>query len=231
MINSTSLGAVKQERAAVGRPRLLTRETILNAAVELGLEALTMKHLAAKLGTGAATLYQYFENRDALMRAAALYAVQEMRLPLDDGQHWSDFTRSFARAIQTMLVENPTAIRHYQEADYKFDVQFEMVQHFLSVLKKQGFAIEVGMRLVRAATMAGIYGAIETIREATFAAKGENPDKILDRQLAAISKDDLPLVYDARAYLVVPAESLISEVLDPILRDLAQQKGEVLKFA
>ena len=33
-----------------GRPRLLTHEEILDAAVEMGLETLTMKRLATSLG-------------------------------------------------------------------------------------------------------------------------------------------------------------------------------------
>ena len=229
--NSIALDTVQSERPAIGRPRLLTRDTILNAAVELGLEDLTMKRLAAHLGSGAATLYQYFENRDALMRAAALHAVQDMRLPIDKGQHWSEFSRSFAKSIQNILVENPTAVRHYQEAEYKFDVQFEMVEYFLSVLKKQGFTIEDAMKLLRAATMVGIYCAIEMIREAAFVAKGENLDQVLEQQLSAIGKSDLPLVHDASAYLVIPAKNLLDEVFNPILRDWAQQRGEVLPLS
>ena len=66
--------------ATYGRPRLLTHDEILEGAVELGLEGLTMKRLASHLNVGTATLYQYFDSRKTLMRAAAVYSLSDVCL-------------------------------------------------------------------------------------------------------------------------------------------------------
>ncbi|MDT0575193.1 TetR family transcriptional regulator [Croceicoccus sp. F390] len=224
--DSPSSGDANEARTSVGRPRLLTREAILDAAVELGLEALTMKRLSARLGTGAATLYQYFENRDALMRAAALHAFKGMRLPRDEGQHWSAFARDHAHVMQGILVENPTAVTHYLQADYGFEVQFELIEHFLAAMQKRGFLAQDGMKLLRAITMASMYCAIEINRERAFATRGDDPASVLDRQLLAAGEDDLPFAHAVRDQLLMPAESLLDEFLNPIFRDIAWQREE-----
>ncbi len=210
----------------VGRPRLLTREAILDAALELGLEALTMKRLAAKLGTGAATLYQYFDNRDALLRAAALHAFQDMHLPCDTDQHWTEFARDHARIMQAVLVENPSAISHYVQADYGFEVQIEMVEHFLATMQRRSFSAEEGMVLLRGVTMASMSGAMEIIRERAFLARGTKPTDVLDRQLAAAPEADFPLTRSVRAQLAAPADTLLDQFLEPVLQAWLLRRGE-----
>ena len=62
MSSSTSNKQAKQ--TAYGRPRLLSHEEILDGAVELGLEGLTMKKLATHLNVGTCLLYTSPSPRD-----------------------------------------------------------------------------------------------------------------------------------------------------------------------
>ena len=93
-----------------GRPRVLTHEEILRGALDLGLDGLTMKKLATHLGVGTATLYQYFESRKTLMRAAAVFALSDIPFPEDEGQHWSDLAREYVACLRELLSENPSFI-------------------------------------------------------------------------------------------------------------------------
>jgi AcrR family transcriptional regulator len=62
---------MRPERAAVGRPAQHSRAEITAVAVDIadreGLDAVSMRRVAAELGTGAASLYRYVETREELL--------------------------------------------------------------------------------------------------------------------------------------------------------------------
>jgi AcrR family transcriptional regulator len=62
---------MRPERAATGRPAGHSRAEITAAAIAIadreGLDAVSMRRVAAELGTGAASLYRYIETREDLL--------------------------------------------------------------------------------------------------------------------------------------------------------------------
>jgi AcrR family transcriptional regulator len=62
---------MRPERAAVGRPAQRSRAEITAVALDIadreGLDAVSMRRIAAELGTGAASLYRYVETREELL--------------------------------------------------------------------------------------------------------------------------------------------------------------------
>ena len=62
---------MRPEHAAAGRPATRSRDQITAAAVTIadreGLDAVSMRRVAAGLGTGAASLYRYVDTRDDLL--------------------------------------------------------------------------------------------------------------------------------------------------------------------
>jgi AcrR family transcriptional regulator len=62
---------MRPERAAAGRPAGHSREQITEAAIRIadrdGLDAVSMRRVAADLQTGAASLYRYVESREDLL--------------------------------------------------------------------------------------------------------------------------------------------------------------------
>jgi AcrR family transcriptional regulator len=62
---------MRPERAATGRPAGHSRDEITAAAIAIadreGLDAVSMRRVAADLGTGAASLYRYLETREDLL--------------------------------------------------------------------------------------------------------------------------------------------------------------------
>src|SRR6516164_2679231 len=62
---------MRPEHAATGRPARRSREEITAAALAIadrdGLDAVSMRRVAADLGTGAASLYRYLQTRDDLL--------------------------------------------------------------------------------------------------------------------------------------------------------------------
>lgn len=98
---------LRPEGSPSGRPAGLTRDQITQAAVALadreGLEAVTMRSLAAELGTGAATLYRHLRTRDDLIdlmsdHVASLYTFPEPGgEPVDDMVAFCDEIRRVMR--------------------------------------------------------------------------------------------------------------------------------------
>lgn len=90
----------------------LSTEKIVAVALEIadqdGLEGLSMRNLAAKLNVKAMSLYNYFNNREALIDALVEKVVAEIRLPtqmLD----WVDGLRQRCLSAYQVLKRHPWA--------------------------------------------------------------------------------------------------------------------------
>jgi len=83
-----------------------SKEGIARAALELvdreGLEALSMRRLAAELGMGTMTLYGYFRTKGELLDAVVEEAATWHRLPDEEGP-WDERLRLLARAMRRGL--------------------------------------------------------------------------------------------------------------------------------
>jgi AcrR family transcriptional regulator len=100
----------RPERARRGPRPTLSREEITRIAIELadaaGLEAVSMRRIAAKLGAGATSLYWYVSSKDDLYELMVDEVVGEIRVPEPSGD-WQHDLREIARAIHAMLQRHP----------------------------------------------------------------------------------------------------------------------------
>ncbi|HEX6353130.1 TetR/AcrR family transcriptional regulator [Actinophytocola sp.] len=85
----------------MGRPSLVDREAIVNAAVEIGFDRLTMSAVGSLLGVRHSTLYRYFATRDALAAAAIDRCVDSVPWPEPEGD-WREFLRATARSYWSL---------------------------------------------------------------------------------------------------------------------------------
>jgi AcrR family transcriptional regulator len=94
------------ERARRGPRPTLSRDEITRVAIELadakGLDAVSMRRIAAKLRAGATSLYWYVSSKDDLYELMVDEVVGEIRVPEASG-HWQHDLREIARAIHAML--------------------------------------------------------------------------------------------------------------------------------
>ena len=90
----------------------LSRERILIAAVGLadegGIEALSMRKLAAALGVEAMSLYNHVANKDDLIDGILDLVVGEIQLP-PDGEPWDAAIRQGAASAHRVLMRHPWA--------------------------------------------------------------------------------------------------------------------------
>ena len=139
---------MRPERSAVGRPAQWSRAGITKVALRVadadGLEAVSMRRVAAELGTGAASLYRYVETREDLLDLMTDAIGAEHELAPPSGNWLADLIAfgEQARAIfrrhrwlaglaMTRPVIGPNGIG--------------LLEHFLTVLQQHPASIEAKM--------------------------------------------------------------------------------------
>lgn len=101
---------LRPERAAVGRPAQRSRAEITAVAVDIadreGLDAVSMRRVAAELGTGAASLYRYVETREDLLDLMTDATGAEYALPAPTGDWVTDLV-AVAEQSRAILRRHP----------------------------------------------------------------------------------------------------------------------------
>ncbi|QJB68761.1 TetR/AcrR family transcriptional regulator [Parasphingorhabdus halotolerans] len=215
---------VDEKTVVYGRPRLLTHDEIIEAALELGLEGLTMKQLAMHLNVGTATLYQYWDGRKELMQAAAVHALSDLALPKDSGQHWSNYAYEFTLCIQNYLASSPSLLITNHVREYGFEVQFKLAEQFLSAMDRRGFDPKEGMQLFNMVGSVAFAGAVEIIRHNEFEA--ESASEVAQRQFSRLDKNAYPLFSQAIEGLTTLPEERIQNLLRAAFKTIARERGE-----
>ncbi|NUU22512.1 MAG: TetR/AcrR family transcriptional regulator [Streptomycetaceae bacterium] len=88
----------------------LTVAAIIDAALEIvdteGLEALSMRRVAQKLDTGAASLYAHVQNKEDLLDLVLDRVNGEVKLPPPDPDHWQEQLGGALRQIRDIYASH-----------------------------------------------------------------------------------------------------------------------------
>lgn len=215
-------------RPAGGRPRLLTRGQVVDATVRLGLEGFTMKRVAAELGVTIATLYQYVADRDELLRLAVTQRMESLPLPADIGQHWSVFLRDFAQVLQSLLSSDPNILVRFIHGDYGLETEIQLVQDFLEIMSRRGFAPEDAVQIMQQVAGAACGAAAVTCRDQVTVEQAGSLAQGLHEALALYPPEELPLVRQVEAQYGAPRDLLVLALIEPLIEQIARRRGESL---
>jgi AcrR family transcriptional regulator len=95
--------------------RVVTREQIIEAATRIAdedsIEALTIRRLAADVGTGAMTLYSYFRSKEEILDGIADHVLGGFQLPPAEETEPAEVVRTLASAFLQMMREHPSIVR------------------------------------------------------------------------------------------------------------------------
>jgi len=109
---AAKLGEARPSRQ--GRPRRLSHEAVLDAALELlgeiPLEEFTLAKLAKKLGASIMSLYTYYPSRDGLLEAVAGRAFERFTAPKQKGD-WRQRVVDWLWALQRHVDQHPIATK------------------------------------------------------------------------------------------------------------------------
>ena len=92
---------------------LLSRASIVAAALETidadGVDGLSMRRLAARLGVSGPSLYHHVASKDEILDAIVEHINGQIRLD-DAGPDWETALTSYAYQLRGVLVEHPHVI-------------------------------------------------------------------------------------------------------------------------
>jgi AcrR family transcriptional regulator len=206
----------------VGRPRRLTLDQLLDAAIEGGLHDLNMKELAGRLGVGIATLYRYVENREALIRLAAGRQA-DRHVPRDEGQAWDDLVRDYAAALFSSTSTNPQLLTGFIEGQWGVAIEIEFIDRFLGSMQKRGLSAAAATDLYRQMAQVVLGAAVAASHFSSLAARGTGQARELAIVLGEWEADEVPHLRAAAGdYADEAAACDWRPALDAILRDHVQ---------
>ncbi|MCO6006949.1 TetR family transcriptional regulator [Actinoallomurus purpureus] len=101
----------------------LTKDGIYAAALRLidadGVEALTMRKLAAVLDANPMSLYHHVKNKDALLRGVAEHVGSQFRTPEQEDLPWQGRLRQLALDFRALAHHHPKLMRYsFARPDY-----------------------------------------------------------------------------------------------------------------
>jgi AcrR family transcriptional regulator len=191
-----------------GRPpggkAVLTRDRIVAEAVtmveEAGLDAVTMRGLARRLGVDPMSLYHHVDNRDTLLDLIAELVLSGMELPPLTGV-FRDDVHAVAQAFRQAAVRYPLCAPLVLTRQLASSAALAPTEIVLSVLREAGFPPDRAVHALRS-VLAFVVGTLlrEVTASPTFS--GDDPGGA-QRRLAELNAPELPHLTESAPYLAV----------------------------
>lgn len=93
-----------------GRPPRISQDRIVDAAVELGLDAFSMQGIAEHLGVTTPALYSHVGGRDEVLALVNAELLRRMTDFASTADHWRDWLADFAAAVRDHLAPSASAL-------------------------------------------------------------------------------------------------------------------------
>jgi TetR/AcrR family transcriptional regulator, tetracycline repressor protein len=133
-----------------GRARVFTQEQVLQAALELvdsgGAAALTVRGLAATLGTAPNAVYTYFPTLDALRAGLVEHVLGKLDLDHLVGNNWRPALRDTAIGLHELLASHPGVVWLFVAVPMTGERSLAAGERVLALLVRAGFTEEEAAR-------------------------------------------------------------------------------------
>jgi AcrR family transcriptional regulator len=131
----------------------LTRERIISAAMELiereGVDAVSMRRIAAQLDSGVMALYNHVPSKLALLEGVAERVMSGIDFSVDPDASWEDLVRAQARAFRQALRAYPRCAMVTVSRPATSAAELLPMERALTLLRSMGFGEEDAVRVVR----------------------------------------------------------------------------------
>jgi AcrR family transcriptional regulator len=191
---------------------------------ERGLEALTMRALAARLGVEAMSLYNHVSNKQGLYAGIRGLLWDELGRALDSGQSWLESLRSIARCLRGIAHAHPDAFPLILSGTTLDERMLGTLARGLAMLDERGFERDRAAKTLTAVVHYALgYAMMErTLRAAvTPAPEGEGELEAIVRLARTLPSDSPPeLVRVARDCCARDLDEQFEFGLDALLAGL-----------
>ncbi|ROO89499.1 TetR family transcriptional regulator [Actinocorallia herbida] len=148
---------------------VLSRDAIVLAAVDLierdGVEALSMRKVAARLGVAAMSLYHHVPNKAALVDAVVERLVADLDFADDPGADPRERARGMMRAFRKIARDRPRTANLVLTRTFESPATLRLYEHAMEIARAAGFA---GGDAARIASAFLSYAIGSLLREARF---------------------------------------------------------------
>jgi AcrR family transcriptional regulator len=135
----------------------LDAEQIVAAAVEImresGLDAISMRSVATRLGVTPPPLYSRIGNKDALIDAVAEHLLDDLAPGLDRDEAWPDYARRWTRQLRARLTEAADSRIFLQVKRPAF---LKAARPLLKCMRRDGLSTDMSVRACRLLTWATV---------------------------------------------------------------------------
>jgi len=160
------VGRPMTERSVTGavaeadRPRL-SKAAVVERGLALadaeGLEAVTIRRLAAELGVTPMALYWHFRNKDELLTGLAEAVWAELDLRVDPRDDWADQLRGLLTSLVRVLRRHPSASQLLVGSEKRMgEAAMVASETTLEVLQRGGFDLEYSAAIMKNALFTGV---------------------------------------------------------------------------
>jgi AcrR family transcriptional regulator len=217
--------ADRADRPRLGRPPRISREMIVEAALDLGLEGLTLKAVADHLGVSVAGLYHHVSSKDDLMRLTAELSARKVPLPEDRGQHWALWLQEWATYNRDAFLAQPQLLTQYLDGMISTEAIASNVDAILGLLVRQGFGIIEASAAYDLVTSCALGTALGAIREREALAAGRSLSDAHKAVLIHAEPDALPYFRDLFDQLSTTGRQPFGEQIATVLCGIAIRQG------
>lgn len=131
----------------------LTREAIATEALAIadreGIDALTMRRVAERLGVGTMTLYGYFRSKDELIDAALDVATADAPRRRHERGSWKDELRAVLQGAYRNLQRHPSLVQLRLRRPLITSRQLRFTEAGVTILEDAGLAPDEAARAFR----------------------------------------------------------------------------------
>jgi AcrR family transcriptional regulator len=133
-----------------------------------GLDAVTLRRLAAELGVHVTSLYNHVATRDAIVDGIVELLVSEADLP-EHPRNWEEWVRGFVAGVGSIAVAHPGAFAALERRPVQGERALSSFEIALAEFARAGLSTTEAYSAVKATT----YVALAIGLERALAARGE----------------------------------------------------------
>ncbi|MFE3323871.1 TetR/AcrR family transcriptional regulator C-terminal domain-containing protein [Streptomyces sp. NPDC059176] len=143
-----------RSRRELPRPRApLNRQRIVEAALviidEDGVDGLSMRRIAARLGVQAMSLYNHVRSKDDILDGVTEFVTTDMKMPRRMTGGWEDGIRTISHAFRQASLRHPRACELVLMRQLSTPTALAPVDTMLAMMLDHGFDEETAVHALR----------------------------------------------------------------------------------
>lgn len=223
-------GGETARRGTLSRDRIL--EVALAVADADGVEALTMRRVATRLGVDPMAIYRHVKGKDDLLDGVVERLWHEVPPPPRRPDAWAEPLRDYAHGLRAVVNAHPSAAPLLLTRPVMPRSALEATHTLLSNLQDAGFDELRAARILRSVSSAALGDALAAVTYRTLAQCPAPPESASETDAWIAISQALPadtpteLVRTAYAVCACEPDSDFTFVLDLILQGAQELKRE-----